>query len=251
MSGPVLTLRLTTRGYELAQNGVIPVSMFLRYLEHQRWQTMTREGALPMRRYWTLGVVRAQHLELLDTVTFHEELELSLWVSRVGRTSLDFSHDIVRVATGAVVARSSATIVALDASRHPTTIKPEARELVVERQLGSFAPPAGERPADVWEHPVHLRPSDHDLQRHVNHARYADLLDDVRVTCASAGGYGEGFGGERPIRAFSVSYDSEARAGDDMVGRTWRVDGSPTDVEIELAKVGGPTTTRARVRLAS
>jgi acyl-CoA thioesterase FadM len=249
MAGPILKLHLTTRGYELGAHGMLPVSAYLRYLEHQRWQTFTKEGELPVRRFWGVGVVRAQQLEILHPTSFHEDLELTLWVSRVGRTSLDFSHDIIRLSDGAVVARSTATVVALDQQRQPKEIDPEAHAYVVERPGATLERPTGQPPSTAWEQRVVIRPSDHDLQQHVNHARYADLIDDLRLLAASAGALGvpDGAGA---LRSMYLQYDREARASDDVLGRIWRIPGTERALEAELRKASGEVITRARVELA-
>src|SRR4051812_47668226 len=102
-------LRLTTRGYELSSRGGLPVSQYLKYLEHVRWRMMTGDG-LPLRQFWSLGVVRSQVLELEEQLGFGTEIELTMWMSRLGRTSFDLSHDIIRCEDGVVVGRSTATL---------------------------------------------------------------------------------------------------------------------------------------------
>lgn len=249
MAEHILETRLTTRGYELAAYGVIPVSGILRYLEHQRWQTFTTEGPIPTRRFWPLGVVRAQQVDVIEQLSFHTEIELTLWVSRVGRTSLDFSHDITRASDGKVVARSTATVVALDETRAPKQIDAEARDYIVQRPTVELDPPRTPRPSDVWERPIFLRPSDHDLQQHVNHARYADLLDDVRLLAAADGAYGASPVFQTPVKRLYLQYDREARTGDEIVGRTWRASDADATVEVELAKTSGDVVTRARLTM--
>ena len=119
------TMRITTRGYELAQMGVLPLSAYLRYLEHQRWTTIARSERLPLRKFFAMGVVRAQGLEVIEHVGFDEELLLTIWLSHVGKTSLAFSHSIQKAGSGVLVARSTATIVALDSNRRPAAIDEE------------------------------------------------------------------------------------------------------------------------------
>jgi acyl-CoA thioesterase FadM len=249
VAAPLLTLQLTTRGYELGAHGALPASAYLRYLEHIRWQTFTTDGPLPVRRFWGIGVVRAQQLEILEAGTFHEELELSMWVSRVGRTSLDFSHDIIRLRDGAVVGRSTATVVALDRNRQPKVIDPEAQAYVLDRPRLELDRPAGPAPEACFEHPIPIRPSDHDLQQHVNHARYADLFDDLRMLCGAAKGLESG-DPSRPLRSLCLQYDREARASDSVVGRLWWVPGAERTLEAELRRASGEVLTRARMQLA-
>lgn len=243
----VLSLTVVTRGYELSSRGTLPPSAFLRYLEHIRWSSMTGAEGGGIRRFWTLGVIRAQQLELFCQVGFHEELELTLWISRVGRTSLDMSHDLVETRTGKLVGRSTATIVALDASRRPKQIDPEAREQIVERPVVTMDRPTARVPREAWERPIVIRPSDQDLQQHVNHARYADFVEDSRLLCAQAGGYGEG-AWDGPVKRLYLQYDREARVGESLTARTWRIDGTERDLELELSTPKG-IALRARMTL--
>jgi acyl-CoA thioesterase FadM len=243
------SLRIVTRGYEVASSGTIPPSQLLKYLEHLRWRTViSGSEKLPLRRFWLLGVVRSQVLEIHRQVSFDVELEITMWLSRLGRTSMTFSHDMVRVSDGKLVGRSSATIVALDSERRPAPIGEGARAYVVDRE-GVVAERLDEAPPpDAWERAVDVRPSDHDLQQHVNHARYADFVEDTRWFCAQAGGYGPGeWDGQ--CGTFSIAYERESRVGDGLVARTWRTPGRERSLDFALVK-GDGVTTRARVELA-
>ena len=128
-------LRIVTCGYELSSTGLVSPSQFLRYLEHVRWTTILSSEKLPLRKFWAFGVVRTQISEIERSVSFGVELEISMWMSRLGRTSMDFSHEIVRTDDGVVIARSAATIVALDADRRPSPVGEGARDYLVERQV--------------------------------------------------------------------------------------------------------------------
>jgi acyl-CoA thioesterase FadM len=202
---------------------------------------------LPLREFFTLGVVRAQVLELEAPVSFGVELELSMWVSRVGRTSFDMSHEIVEVLGGRRVGRSTATVVALGLDRRPAPLPEGAQSLVVAREAPQPDRLTGEPPEGAWTRPVEIRPSDHDLQQHVNHARYAELVEDTRVLCAAAGGYGPGSWDGQP-RRLSIAYEREARAGDRVEARTFRTAGTDRSVDVVLGR-DGSTLTRARVEL--
>jgi acyl-CoA thioesterase FadM len=238
-------LRLTSRAYEIAANAQLPPSQYFRYLEHLRWTTIMTSEKIPLRNFFGIGVVRAQHLELFEDVSFNVELELTAWLSRVGRTSFEFSHDVVRVDTGARVARSSATIVALDGHRRPKELEPGVHALVVDRGALEVERLGDAVPEGAWHRPLEVRPSDHDLQQHVNQARYADYIEDVRALCASAGGYGEGpYGGA--VHRLSVYYEHETRAGDALIARTFRAAGRDGTVDF-LFSVGATTIAKARV----
>jgi acyl-CoA thioesterase FadM len=241
-------VRITSRGYELAASGTLSIATYLRYFEHMRWHTISTSEKLPLRRFWMLGVVRAQTVEVYKSVGFDVELELTMWLARVGRSSMDFSHDMVRVSDGALVARSTATIVALDSTRKPAAIGEGAREYLVTKEVISPERLEGAPPADAWERTVDLRPSDHDLQQHVNHARYAELVDDTRLLCARVSGYGSGDWDGR-VRRFSIAYEQEARLGDTVVARTWRTRARDRCLDFLLTKSSTVVVTRARIEL--
>ena len=243
-------LRVTTRGYEVSSRGRISPSQYLRYIEHVRWRTMAG-SAIPMRAFMGIGVVRAQVLEIFQDTSFDTELEISMWLARVGKTSMDFSHDVIRVSDGEVVARSTATLVALDAERRPALIDPAAQRYLVSRDAPMVERLDIDELRGAWEHPIVVRPSDEDLQGHVNQARYADFVEDARQLCASAGAYGPGTWDGAPHR-LAISYDDEARVGDPLVVRT-RVNASDSDpqtLDFVLVKGEGRIATRARIELS-
>jgi acyl-CoA thioesterase FadM len=249
MEDKIEKMVITSRGYELASSGVLPMATYLRYLEHIRMTTIVTSEKLPLRQFWQMGVVRSQAVELYEQTSFGATLELTMWLARVGRSSMDFSHDIVRVADGVLLGRSTATIVALDFERRPALVGEGAREYIVDRP--GIAPDRfeGDAPPSAWSRTIELRPSDHDLQQHVNHARYAELIDDTRLLCADAGGYGTPGDWTRPVRRFSIAYEQEARVGDAVVGKTWPTPGKAASADFLLSKGTGAIVTRARIEL--
>jgi acyl-CoA thioesterase FadM len=241
------TMRVTTRGYELASTGVLPMSSYLRYLEHLRWTTIARSEKLPLRRFFMMGMVRAQGIEVFDHVSFDRELELTMWLSRLGKTSMDFSHDVTHADGGGLVARSSATIVAIGGDRRPCPIDDSARDYLVSRNTLSLPRlEATAAPEGAFQAAVHVRPSDHDLQQHVNHARYADFVEDARVAAVSAGAYGPGNFGANASSLF-LQYEREARAGDGVTIASWA--STPRSLDFSLKKEDGTVATRARLLL--
>ncbi|MBM4362637.1 MAG: acyl-CoA thioesterase [Deltaproteobacteria bacterium] len=244
---PLERLRLVTRGYELSPHGHIGPGQFLRYLEHARWHLIGESEVVPLRRFFSMGVVRAQAVELLAPVSFGVELEFESWLSRVGRTSLDVSHDVRRVADGALVARSTATLVALDTERRPSPIGDGATELVLTRSAAPIPRLQGGPSPGEWSRPLELRPSDHDLQGHVNHARYADLVDDARQRCADEGGFGAGsFDG--PLRGLALAYERETRCPDPVRAHGRAAEGGDA-LDVFLTAEDGALLTRARLWL--
>jgi acyl-CoA thioesterase FadM len=168
---------------------------------------------------------------------------------------MDFSHDVVRVSDGELVARSTATIVALDRERRPALIDPAAQQYVVVRDAAQIERAEraerfdAEGVANTWERPIAVRPSDEDLQGHVNQARYADFVEDARQLCAAAGGYGPGEW-DGPARRLAISYDDEARVGDPLVIRTRVADADAQVLDFVLQKGERRITTRARIELS-
>jgi acyl-CoA thioesterase FadM len=245
---PIERLRITTRGYEVSARGYIGAAQLLRYFEHIRWRTIAHSALLPAREFMRMGVIRAQRIEIFEQTGFDVELELSMWLGRVGKTSLDFSHQMLRVSDGTVIARSTATVVTLDSDRRPANVDASAHDYVLARDAARMERLDGEVPHTAWEQPIVVRPSDEDLQGHVNHARYADYVEDTRLMCAQAGGYGPGsFDG--PARSLTLSYEGEARTGDPLRIRTYLSPSNPGAIDFVLVNGDGRITTRARVGL--
>jgi acyl-CoA thioesterase FadM len=248
VSEPIERLRIVTRGYEVSARGYIGPAQLLRYFEHVRWRTIMHSRALPAREFMRMGVIRAQRIEVFEATGFDVEIELSMWLGRVGKTSLDFSHQMTRVSDGVVIARSTATVVTLDSDRRPASVDPAAHDYVLARDAARMERLDGEVPDTAWVQPIVIRPSDEDLQGHVNHARYADYVEDTRLLCARASGYGPGtFDG--PAHSLTLSYEDEASTGDELRVRTYLSKASPGSIDFALVKGDGRTATRARIGL--
>jgi acyl-CoA thioesterase FadM len=245
---PIERLRVVTRGYEVSARGYIGAAQLLRYFEHIRWRTIAHSTALPAREFMRTPVIRAQRIEVFEETGFDVEIELSMWLGRVGKTSLDFSHQMMRVSDGVVLARSTATVVTLDSDRRPASVDPAAHDYVLSRDAPRMERLDGDVPEGAWEQSIVVRPSDEDLQGHVNHARYADYVEDTRLMCARDGGYGPGsFDG--PARSLTLSYEGEARTGDPLRARTQLSTASPGAIDFVLVNGDGRITTRARIGL--
>lgn len=249
-NGRIETLRLVSRGYELGSNGLLSIASYLRYLEHARWLVNARSRKLPLGRFFSSSVVRSQVLELYRSVSLHVALELSVWVSRVGRTSMELSHEITRVADGELVARSTAVVVAVDSKQRPVALGEGALEFLAggrrtaETEL-PFEPP----PKDAWKRDILVRPSDCDVLNHVNHARFADLIEDALTPWALGD---ETFNaGEPPVRRFSIGYEQPARSGDALVARAWQAQGRDRTVDCVLTRGTDSVLVRSRVELAT
>jgi acyl-CoA thioesterase FadM len=101
-------------------------------------------------------------------------------------------------------------------------------------------------PAGAYARGVDLRPSDQDLQRHVNHARYADFVEDTRAFASEASGYGLAPTEGLPRQLF-LAYEREARVGEPVAMATWSA--APGTLDFALKKGDGTLVTRARIRL--
>lgn len=242
------SIRLVTRGYELSSKGFMGPAQLVRYFEHSRWRTIGHSSKIPVRKFWLMGVVRGQTLEMVRNLSFDAEVEITTWMSGLGRTSVTFSHELRNVAGGELMARSSATIVALTQDRRPQPISEEARQYIVERDALAVERFDEEVRTDAWEHAVSIRPSDQDLQQHVNHARYLDYVEDARWFAAREGAYGSG-DWDGAVKRFSIAYEREARVGDPLVVRTWRRAGHDHTLEFALLKDPETVSARARVEL--
>lgn len=216
---------LVTRGYELDAASTIPPWVVLRYLEHMRWESL-EEPETGLAVLFTDGfrmVVRAQQLEIVEAIGLHAELNISLWLSRIGGASMDMRHDVVRAQDGRVVARALVTVVYLNPSWRPERIPDAVRHLV---QPGEHAPlllaPTLEIPEVTWSRKLTVMPSDADLFGHVNHANYMAYFDDTRRFAASAPAYGASSAlGERPVARAALDYRKEALPGDVLTVLTW------------------------------
>jgi acyl-CoA thioesterase FadM len=234
---------LTTRGYELDHEALIPPAVWLRYMEYLRWESLAEHpdtlGAL-----WRGGdhfVIVAQKLDLLQEVSHTVELRASLWLGRVGRSSCDFRHRFRLGPTGQICARGVATAVLLDEQGRSMLLPRSLRELQAseEEESGSFLPVMDEPPpAAARTRRMEVRPSELDLLRHVNHASYLVTIDDTRQLVAAEQGYGEASGAARGrVRRVSLDYHAPTVMGDRLDVLTWMLDQRPPRLGFELRRV--------------
>ena len=210
------TIQYTIRGIELDATGSVSPGWFSRILEHTRWKVFTLDD-FALRNLMDGGVARAGTFEYGVPLTYQDELEISTWVARVGRTSFDFGHRVTRVRDGAVAARARMTVVNLS-PEGPAPIDPVIVTFVLDEPAPPVRPwPEGDR-LQSWKRQWVARPSDQDSFRHVNQARYVDYIDDTRWFAAQAG---ESAGVEGPLAALSVEYRRETHAGQEIQMETW------------------------------
>ncbi len=223
---------IEVRGYEMNATGSVPPAALLRYAEHARWQALAAPGS-PLQLHFQRGVVRAQKLECYETISFPAELVIETWVSRVGRTSFDFCHRIVRAGAG-VAALASCTVVMLDDTGAPKAVPDAVRAFVVEDVVPSVEPLQSVAPEDAWSREITVQPSDQDILQHVNQARYADYVEDTRQLAAAAGAY-------PAVPAMPgklwVEYRRENQNGQRLRMLTWKLHDEPLALGFELRRV--------------
>ena len=214
--GRFILTSYTIRGIELDATGSVSPGWLSRIFEDTRWRAFAKDD-FALRGVMDGGVARAGHFEYLAPLTYGDAVEIATWVVRVGRTSFDFGHRIVRGADGSVAARARMTVVNLGPNG-PAPVDP----IVADHAVDELTPPArpwpeGER-VDPWRRQWTVRPSDQDSFRHVNQARYMDYIDDTRWFAAEAG---EAAGLRGPLRGVSIEYIREAHAGEQVEMATW------------------------------
>jgi len=228
---------VTTRGYEMDASGFIPLSVLASYMEHVRWQSMG-EPAYPLRNYWRRGMIRAQRIEQFLPVVHDEELSIDCTLGRVGKTSLDLCHRMVRKRDGALVAHAAATAVNIGSDGRPTPLAAGISELLGEPVEPDAPALEQAAPDGAWEREIVVCPSDQDLLQHVNHARYIDFMEDTRVLAAHAGAFGaEAARAGQPSRRVWIAYERQASVGMTLRARAWAV-GADAAFGCELLHAG-------------
>jgi len=233
---------LTTRGDELDSSGTIPPPMLLRYLEQLRWLLVFEfeSDASPFTELLGDGrsiVVRAQQLAIVERVSFGVTLRLSTWIGRVGRTSLDFRHEISRADDGRLIARAAVTMVCLSADGKPRGVPGHIKDLVEADDRLLVAPPPPRPPGSGWSTDLVVRLSDTDILHHVNHASYLCYFEDARWTAARAGGYGgAGEAAKLPCARVALEYRQQALAGETLRVCSWPLPADPPAFGFEAVR---------------
>ena len=237
---------ISVRGVEMSANGCVSISHIARYCEHARWEAFKDPDFVLVGRI-AGGVVRAARYEYLEPARYPEALRVQTWLSRVGRTSFGHGH-LVEREDGTVIARADIAIVNLDGGR-PAPLDPALRDFVEPSPAGP-APALASRAGEPFVRRFVVRPSDLDLFRHVNQARYLDFADDTLQLAAAAG---HAAGSDRPIGALSLEYQAEARGGQVLQMQMWRGGDDEGDVrELELTRVeDGAVIHRAALRIGA
>ena len=234
----------------MGERGKVAPSNVLRWLEHGRWAALTGEDTA-MNALFSNGnmiVVRAQKVALLRDLDWNERLQISVGLAKVGRTSCEFAQQI-RAPGGVLVAEARVSVVHLGPDRRPAEIPAEIRsrslELPVSQALQRL------EPVDLTGQPVHfahafrVRPTDIDVFHHVNHARYLDYAEDLRMLGELAGAL-PGWTPGRGLAAVSIDYAREALVRDELTAEALVL--SATEMAWRLRR-GDTLLTAGRLRV--
>lgn len=236
-----VTFDVEVRGHEMDPSGRLSPGSLARVLEHTRWQTL-RDERFGIAQHFQSGVVRAQRMIVGARIAYPDVLRVQTWIGRVGRTSFDFVQRAERVADGVVVARNATTVVHMGPDG-PAPVHEAVHQKVVAEGHPAVQLPPPELPADVHEQVIRPRWSDQDIFQHVNQARYVDWLEDARAASDGALPHPR----DRALRALSIQYDGESRAGQELRLRAAVLE--PDRVLAFEILDESSTLTRARVEL--
>jgi acyl-CoA thioesterase FadM len=239
----------TIRTHDLDRSAQVSASGLCRILENPRWNALRPDGLVGASV--NLGVLRAQSLEIERRVGFGEKIEVSMWLSGVGRTSFALGYTIRSSADGGVIAHSAGSFVSTDIEGRPRPVGPGLERSLSDRKTIEVPRLDHSPRAGAWSQDLAVRPSDVDLLRHVNQARYVDFIEDVRRACARAGGYGEhGQGADAALKHLAVSYEGQAREGDRLRVTTWAIGDAPGRYAFEVRReADAAPMARARVEV--
>ena len=239
--------RIRVRGYEMNASGRVPPATLARWGEHVRWEGL-RSAEYGLHRVWQRGVIRAQRLQTFAPVQYGSELNVRMWVARVGKTSFDLANRL-ELESGELAALVKVTVVNLGSGR-PTPVAPEFRDYVREEPLPEVPGPELAEPVQPFIRALDVAPSDQDVLGHVNHARYIDFIEDTRCLAWRAGAYGPDAGELVPnARRVAVDYDAEATWGSRVEVVTWRA-GDADGFHFQIRRADDRRVlTRARVSL--
>ena len=183
-----LTHQFNIRAHDLDASGRTSATALIRILETQRWFAFDKKGF--GKAYFKKGVIRAQYLEVFESIRFDEKLEVSLCLFRVGHSSMDFSHKIHSIKTGQLLARAAVRFVALDADFRPQILPPQVRDFLSDPEDIEIPTTVYEKPQSAWSHRFSVQWADLDFMRHVNEARFIEYIENSRHARAAAAGNG-------------------------------------------------------------
>ncbi len=234
MSDRITTIPYSIRGIELDATGFVSPGWLSRIFEDTRWRIFIMDD-YPLRGLMEGGVARAGTFEYEAPLAYGDELTIATWVARVGRTSFDFGHRIVRATNGAVAARARMTVVNLGPDGRPAPLDRALASFVIDEPTAAARPWPGDERPQAWTRQWTVRPSDQDSFGHVNQARYVDYIDDTRWFASKAA---EASGLEGRLKALSIEYIREAHAGEAVQMQTWVTGDQSRAYELTLQATG-------------
>ena len=169
-----------TRGYELDATRSIPPAILLRYMEWGRWEYFNSKE-IAFHQSVNSVVVATQSLAVLAPIQERVNLNIQVWLSRVGNTSMDISQLIMDTESDTPVAMGRATLVNVGQDGRPYPVSEQVKKLVESSPQGFAAEQFPEietlsPPVDAWSMERRVMASEIDLLQHVNHSRYADYV---------------------------------------------------------------------------
>ena len=133
--GRVVRSRVRVRFAETDAQGVVYYGNYFVYFEVGRVDLLREaRGSLTDEPGGGIGQFVVAHAECdyRAPARFDDELVIETWIERIGRTSVDFGHRVLRVGDGAELARGRVTAVQVDAQGRPLPI-PDTWRPVLER----------------------------------------------------------------------------------------------------------------------
>lgn len=225
------------RAHDLDSSGLTSPSGLCRILETSRWYSLMPGGTL--QKNVQRGVVRAQHIEILEQVSFGRKIEVATWISRIGGTSFDIGSWIKSSDNDAIIARSAVTFVSLDGQGKPCLIDKAMHEMIADQDTVGVPRIHRELEEDAWSTTVEVRKSDEDLLQHMNQARYIDYIGDARFSCVRLNGYKDKTEAAKgKVNRFTISYDQQVYVGDLLQIYTWAVNDTSNQLAFEIRREG-------------
>ncbi len=112
-------LPLMVRGYELDAFNHVNHAVYAQYFEHCRWMALRELGDNWQGNDGVGVVVRKLTIEYEASARLFDELQVRLWVEKVGTSSVTFGQDLLRRRDDKRLARAEVVAVCIDARGRP------------------------------------------------------------------------------------------------------------------------------------